>query len=193
MSSPITDDASANLVTTCYYDRVPNSIEGFFTIRTVDSSTNKIVKEFAKLPARSGQNREVNSSWVSGGSPIPFTTASKDPYVVAHPNEFPTEMWLWLRLINQVGEWAGMKGIGEFRHISTSKTDPNTIQSPGNSKLVRKDIGLHPDQVNPRLKGSAGCVVLACDTPQQIQRILAARQYLNELAKTQKHVRFLVV
>ena len=181
------------LVTTCYYDRRPNSIEGLFTIRTVDTTNNKIVKEFAKLEARSGQRKEANTSWVSGKSPIPYTTESKDKYVMDHPKEFPKDLWMWIRNIKQVGEWAGMKGIGEFRPISCSKTNPNIIRSPENPKLVRNFIGLHPDQITPELKGSAGCVVLACDTKKQIERILAAREYLNELAKTQKHVRFVVL
>lgn len=183
---------SPTLITTCYFDRNPKSIEGLFTIRTVDE-TGKVVKEFAKLPARSGQVGYTDTSWIRGKSPIPFTQESKDLIVLKNPNQFPKNLWLWLKNVLQVGEWAGMKGIGEFRYISSSKTDPNIIQSPENPSLVRHDIGLHPDQITPRLKGSAGCIVLACDTEEQKTRLLVAREYLNELAKTQKHIKLVVL
>lgn len=181
---------SDNLTTTCYYDRKPNSIEGIFTVKTVDSKTNKIIKEITRIPARSGQSSESNSSWIRGKSPIPWTQESKEASIQKSILDFPKELWIWLRNIKQFGEWAGKNGIGEFRNISSNKTDPTTIQSPNNPKLIRKDIGLHPEN---GFKGSAGCIVLIADTEEQKQRILVLRQYLEELGKTQKHVRLVVL
>ena len=185
-----TNNIEENLITTCYYDRNPENIEGLFTIRTIDKVSNKVVKEITKLSARSGQRGETKSSWKRGSSPIPWTQESKVTYIQSFINEFPKEYWLWLRDVKQKGQWAGKTGIGEFRAISTSKTDPGTIVSPTKPHLVRKYVGLHPEN---NYFGSLGCIVLLSDTEEQKNRVLALRQYLEELAKTQKHIRLVVI
>lgn len=128
---------TTNMSTTrAFYDRQANTIEGRFTVRTIDEG--QIVKEFVRLPARSGQKGFENTSWVRGKSPIPFG-----------------EYLLWIDKPLQPWQDAGRSGIGHFLNISNTPTDRRGIY--GDTGQVRKDIGLHPEN---GWEGSAGCIVL---------------------------------
>ena len=183
------------IITTAYFDRSEKTIEGFFTLRTIerddsDPSKLKIIKEFVKLPARSGQKGAEKTSWERTRSPIPWTRNANVEAVKKNPSQFPECLWLWLRKVLQVGEWAGDKGIGEFRYISSGLTDPTTIQSPSNPSLIRKVIGIHPENNYP---GSLGCLVLLVNTEEQRKKVLELQSYVKNLAKTTKLIRLEVI
>lgn len=183
------------LITTAYFDRNEKSIEGAFTLRTIERDPAKpenfkIVKEFSRLPARSGLRGSEKTSWERGSSPIPWTRNANVDVVKKNPLQFPECLWIWLRLVLQAGQWAGSTGIGEFRYISSGLTNPTIIQSPSKPSLVRRDIGIHPE--NSRA-GSLGCIVLLASSEDQRQKILDLQDYVRELAKTTKLIRLEVI
>ncbi len=183
------------LITTAYFDRSENTIEGFFTLKTVERDTSdptyvKTIKEFSKLPARSGLKGTEKTSWERGHSPIPWTRNANVEEVKKNPKLFPECLWIWLRLVLQEGQWAGNTGIGEFRYISTELTQPSIIRSPSNPSLVREAIGIHPE--NSR-KGSSGCIVLLASTEGQRKKIIELQDYVKVLAKTTKLIRLEVI
>lgn len=140
------------MITTAYYDRQADTIEGFFTLRAVENG--QIIKEFRRLPARSGQKGFENTSWTRGKSPIPFG-----------------EFWLWIDKPLQPWASAGERGIGHFLNISSSRVNRRLIQ--GLNGQMRDLIGLHPEN---KFAGSAGCIVLV-ESPQ----IWEMFRYLEEL------------
>jgi hypothetical protein len=183
------------LITTAYFDRSEKTIEGFFTLRTVerddsDPSKVRIIKEFSKLPSRSGLKGAEKTSWERSRSPIPWTRNANVEAVKKKPLQFPECLWIWLRLVLQEGLWAGDKGIGEFRYISSGLTEPSIIRSPSDPSLVREAVGIHPE--NGR-KGSLGCIVLLVNTEEQRKKVLELQSYVKKLASTTKLIRLEVI
>jgi hypothetical protein len=120
-----------------FYDRVPHSILGKFSIR--HRSGDFLVTQAV---TRSGQAGHTQTSWVRGKSPIPYG----EYRLYLHPNN--------------VGMKAGRTGIGEFYPIS-NQPDQATILNPLNKKQKRTEIGLHQENALP---GSAGCIVVVFET-----------------------------
>lgn len=129
---------------TIWFKRNPARVDGQLTINGNDG---KMI--FTRLHARSGQEGWTKTSWTSSKSPIPYS------------KEIKGDLRLWLHP-RQKDQWAGATGIGEFWPISSQDSDDVFIWSLDGKKF-RKVIGGHPDN---KWKGSAGCVVLAVETPE---------------------------
>lgn len=149
---------------TAWYDRVPNSIDGFFTLQ--DATGKKL---FDRLPARSGQRGWTNTSWERGKSPIPYSSEIKGQY------------HLWLRPVNN-GVKLDDDGIGLFWPISSSPTSRDRIYSKDFRK-ERHAVGLHGEN---RWNGSAGCIVLLWDTTPRKEQVLSLYKTLEQAAKYQE-------
>jgi hypothetical protein len=150
--------------TTAYYDRQANTIEGLFTVRTVEDG--RIIKELRQLKARSGQRGSENTSWVRGKSPIPFG-----------------EHYLWIDKPLQAWQSAGQSGIGHFLNISSGLDNRRLILGPNGE--MRDLIGLHPEN---KWIGSAGCIVLI-ETAQMWDMF----KYIDSLKDKQKWLRLIVL
>lgn len=168
---------SRKIITTAYFDRSFNTIEGKFSIQTVkfENGSSSVIKAISQLPARSGQNGYTSTSWVRGKSPIPFSTSMGFLY-------------LWLSPANPGLEVErDPKKIGEFYPISSSRENKRLITDGTHE---RWDIGAHDDNDRP---GSAGCVVWVRETNEQKERLAELKEYLRELRKTQEYIRFIVL
>lgn len=156
-------------ITTAYYDRDVNTIEGLYTVQTVDRLTGQIIKKFSRLPARSGQRGHTHSSWERGKSPIPFT--------------FNRFFYLWIGHPKGRGlPERDPKEIGRSYPISSDLTQKTRIHHPDNPNVFREFIELHFDQ-RLRKPGSIGCPVLVQDTDYQRGQALELFDYLDWLAK----------
>lgn len=163
-------------ITTIYYDRRRGSIEGALTVRTVYDE--EIVKNFVRLPCRSGQLNWANQSWGSG-APVPYSF-----------EVLGQKLWLWLTGQKQKNLWANEdpQKIGEFWPIST-EPDKATILSPERTRK-RQYIGLHHEN---QYKGSMGCIVTVTETEEQVNKILEARSWLMLLAEYHQKVKLEVL
>jgi hypothetical protein len=155
-----------NLITTAYYDRSIESINGLFTVKTINRISGLVVREFARLPSSSGQRGYEKESFRRGKSPIPFSNELAKPYK------------LWIDKPNQERQWAGAGGIGAFYHISTEDDRVTTKNKYGQE---RKILGWHPNNLIP---GSAGCVVSEADSEERRKQIIAIWDYFDKLAET---------
>lgn len=145
-----------------YYDR-RNQL---FTVQQLNEKY-QIIKKFEKLPARSGQHGYTDS-WTRGRSPIPFSS------------ECIGDLYIWLDSQLQKGEWAGLRGIGEFWRVST-ESDKITIK--GKNGKYRQNIGLHPENSIP---GSAGCVVFLHRNQEERENLLILRNFLLNIRDREK-------
>jgi hypothetical protein len=153
---------------TLYVDRNPNSIEGRLTLQpdVTQIKANTLIDDntpFIRLPIRSGQKGYEGTSWVRGKSPIPFG-----------------QFRLWLQPLSR-GVLPGKTGIGEFYPISSSVKDKRLLQHTHNKHFIRQDIGLHRENALP---GSAGCVVLVANTPEESRLIDRLFDFLTQLGKS---------
>lgn len=155
---------------TAYYDRKPGTIEGLFTLQTVENGVP--TKLFNRLPARSGQQSYCDTDWVRGQSPIPMG-----------------RHFLWLDPVNP-GTWPKTPGgIGEFYPISSGLMNRRIIMAEDTGK-VRMDIGLHPENAYP---GSAGCIVLLHDTPVRKAEVMRLFAFLRTLGKSRETIDLVVL
>jgi hypothetical protein len=155
-----------NLTTTAYYDRSIESINGLFTVKTVNKLSGLVVREFARLPSSSGQRGYEKISFKRGKAPIPFSNELTKPYK------------LWIDKPLQEREWAGARGIGAFYAISTENDRITTKNKYGE---IRENLGWHPNNL---IAGSAGCVVVEADTEERRKQIIAIWDYFDKLAET---------
>lgn len=144
---------------TIWFKRFPNRVDGQLTI-----NSTKGENIFTRLHARSGQEGWTKTNWTSSKSPIPYSKDVKG------------DLRLWLRP-RQKDQWAGATGIGEFWPISSQDGDDIFIWSL-DGKQSRKVIGGHPEN---KFKGSAGCVVLVCDTPATKKIAEEVSKFLEDL------------
>lgn len=161
---------------TAYYDRKSSTDNnGFFTVK--QTSGGNVLKEFTRLPARSGQ-WGFQDSWTRAKSPIPFS------------DEITGEYKIWLNGQSQWLQWAFGGGIGEFWRISNHNDRTSIIGKE--SGQYRSAIGVHPENEYP---GSAGCIVLVNDTREQEGEIIRLRNWLLECRKKYKidHIKLVVL
>lgn len=161
---------------TAYYDRKDHTDNsGLFTVR--HTSGGRVMKSFERLPARSGQ-WGFKDSWTRAKSPIPYSSEVRGEYKI------------WLNGQSQWLEWAFGGGIGEFWRISTEGDRTSIVGKKAGQ--YRSAIGVHPENQFP---GSAGCIVLVNDTPEQKGEIIRLRQYLLYCRKEYKidHIKLVVL
>lgn len=152
---------------TAYFDR-NNEL---FTFQTFNQENQQIQTKFIQLPAKSGQKNYQDTGWSTGKSPIPYTSEIKESY----------KLWLDVQYQPNKWPWEDKNKIGEFWPISTDNSKRFIHSKDGNK--IRDAIGLHVDNEYP---GSAGCIVLQCNTLIQKVNILYLREYLKAIRKYEK-------
>jgi hypothetical protein len=139
-----------------YCDRDIGKLYGRLTLQKVVGK--KATKIFERLPISSGQYGYLgggNQDWVIGKGAIPMGThwisTKRERLVSAEPYGTP------------------------FYVISTEK-GKRWLKGPNG--IWRLDCGLH---LNNRIPGSAGCIVLECDTSSRMAKALAFFDFLDSL------------
>lgn len=157
-----------NYAHTFYFDRRLDSIHGLLTLQYVDKrEPGKAIKVFDRLPCNSGQRGFTNSDWVTSKSPTPIGRHI---------------------LKTKVGKLVSAEPYNTPFYTISSQPGGTRIVGPGNS--YRDLIGLHLDN---NLPGSAGCPALENKTEVQRCMAYALFGYLDELAKYEKYVGFVVL
>ena len=147
---------------TVYFDRRNNKL-------SVKADDGRFV--FEKIHALCGQAQHQNLSWVTGKSPIPYSSEVEGG-----------KYYLHLKYMNRNGgELISREpgGIGWFIPISNSKHNPWIITGVVSGQK-RTYIGLHPENA---FKGSAGCPVVQWGTISEQAECRALFHFLAELKR----------
>lgn len=156
----------------CFYDRKPGTVDGVFTVLEVtqdESGNYSSWKVFDRLPARSGQQLECNTSWRRGRSPIPYS----------HTWPQAQQFKIWLDPRNQEEFPSAPGGIGRFWPISNHAWNQNYTKHPFGNQ-IRTVLGLHPENL---FRGSKGCIVLLWDTPERKAEVQRLFNFFRELIR----------
>ncbi len=156
-----------------YFDRDKKTVDGFFSV--IDEKTGE--KIFDRFPVRSGQRAYTTTSWISGKSPIPFSSELKAPLKISLKSK-PL----------QEDQWAGEAGIGEFWPVYNHPTRTDLIINADG--LQRVAIGCHPEN---SYKGSAGCVVFVNDTEEQKEKLIKLSAFMESLVGVYDYMPFEVL